>query len=55
MKPAPQRKKFLLSLFQKLGMNDIKPKEKDMKLPYCAQKVKMVFHDAKAVIASLLT
>jgi hypothetical protein len=36
-------------------MNDLKPKEKEMKFPYCGQKVDMVFHDAKAAIASLLT
>ena len=54
-KPVPQRKKLLESLFQKLGMNDLLPKEKEMKFPYCGQKVNMVFHDARAVIASLLT
>jgi hypothetical protein len=54
-KPVPQRKKLPDSLFQKLGMNDLQPKEKEMKFPYCGQKVDMVFHDAKAAIASLLT
>jgi hypothetical protein len=54
-KPVPQRKKLLESLFHKLGMNYLKPKEKEMKFPYCGQKVDMVFHDAKAAIASLLT
>ena len=43
VKPVPQRKKLLVSIFQNLGMNDFKPKEKEMKLPYCGQKVNTVF------------
>jgi hypothetical protein len=35
VKPVPLHKKLLVSIFQKLGMNDLKPKEKEMKFPYC--------------------
>jgi len=51
----PSREKVIKNLHQRYNMNGLIPKEKQLYLPYSKRTVSMVYFDASAVFASLLS
>ncbi len=49
------REKVIKNLYQRYNMNGLIPKEKQLYLPYSKRTVSMVYFDASAVFASLLS
>ncbi len=51
----PSLKKVIKNLYQRYNMNGLISKEKQLYLPYCKRTVLMVYFDASAVFALLLS
>lgn len=51
----PTRKKVISTLYDRYNMKGLTPKDKNLYLPYSQRVVNMVYFDARAVFASLLS